>query len=147
MIDTNIKGLLNMTRALLPSMIARDAGHIVNIGSIAGRMVYPNGNVYNATKFAVRAITQATSIDLVGTMVRVSSVDPGLVETEFSDVRLRGTDPERAAATYQSFTTLQPEDIADAVRYVVNTPPHVNVSEMLVMPTDQRSPYVSRARD
>ncbi|NNF28977.1 MAG: SDR family NAD(P)-dependent oxidoreductase [Gemmatimonadetes bacterium] len=141
MIDTNVKGLLNMTRAVLPGMVERDHGHVVNIGSIAGRIVYPNGNVYNATKFAVRAITQATNIDLVGTRVRASSVDPGLVETEFSVVRFRG-DADRAEAVYQGIDSLHPEDIADAVAYVVNTPPHVTVQEMLVMPTVQRSPYV-----
>lgn len=141
MIDTNVKGLLNMTRAVLPGMVERDSGHVVNIGSIAGRIVYPKGNVYNATKFAVRAITQATNIDLVGTRVRASSVDPGLVETEFSIVRFRG-DADRAEAVYQGIDSLHPEDIADAVAYVVNTPPHVTVQEMLVMPTAQRSPYV-----
>ena len=141
MIDTNVKGLLNMTRAVLPGMVQRDSGHVVNIGSIAGRIVYPKGNVYNATKFAVRAITQATNIDLVGTHVRASSVDPGLVETEFSLVRFRG-DADRADAVYQGIDSLHPEDIADAVAYVVNTPLHVNVQEMLVMPTVQRSPFV-----
>lgn len=141
MIDTNVKGLLNMTRAVLPGMVQRDAGHIVNIGSIAGRIVYPRGNVYNATKFAVRALTQATNIDLVGTSVRASSVDPGLVETEFSLVRFRG-DASRADAVYEGIDSLHPEDIADAVAYVVNTPLHVTVQEILVMPTVQRSPYV-----
>ena len=141
MIDTNVKGLLNMTRAILPGMVERDAGHVVNIGSIAGRIVYPMGNVYNATKFAVRALTQAMNIDLVGTHVRASSVDPGLVETEFSIVRFRG-DSDRAEAVYRGVDSLHPEDIADAVVYVLNTPPHVNVQEMLVMPTVQRSPFV-----
>ena len=141
MIDTNVKGLLNMTRAILPGMVERDAGHVVNIGSIAGRIVYPMGNVYNATKFAVRALTQAMNIDLVGTRVRASSVDPGLVETEFSVVRFRG-DSDRAEAVYRGVDALHPEDIADAVVYVLNTPPHVNVQEMLVMPTVQRSPFV-----
>ncbi|MGI9625632.1 MAG: SDR family NAD(P)-dependent oxidoreductase [Longimicrobiales bacterium] len=141
MIDTNIKGLLNMSRALLPGMVQRNRGHVVNIGSIAGHIVYPKGNVYNATKFAVKALTEAMSIDLVGTAVRVSSVDPGLVETEFSLVRFRG-DADRAEKVYQGIDSLHPEDIADAVSYVINTPPHVNVLNMLVMPTVQRSPYV-----
>jgi len=141
MIDTNIKGLLNVTRAFLPHMVRRDRGHVVNLGSIAGHIVYPNGNVYNATKFAVRALNQAMNIDLVGTSIRVSSIDPGAVETEFSLVRFHG-DAERAAAVYQGFTPLTPEDIADAVCYVVNAPPHVNIQQMVIMPTAQRSPYV-----
>lgn len=142
MIDTNIKGLLNVTRALLPAMVARDRGHVVNIGSIAGHWVYPNGNVYNATKFAVRALTEALNIDLVGTSLRVSSVDPGMVETEFSLVRFRG-DEERAANVYKGLAALEPEDIADAVCYVLNAPPHVNVFDMVIYPTVQRSPMVS----
>lgn len=141
MIDTNVKGLLNVTRAFLPHMVHRDRGHIVNLGSIAGHQVYPNGNVYNASKFAVRALTQALNIDLVGTSIRVSSIDPGAVETEFSLVRFHG-DATRAAAVYQGFHPLTPEDIADAVCYVVNTPPHVNIQELIIMPTAQRSPYV-----
>lgn len=145
MIDTNIKGLLNVTRSILPAMIRRGRGHIVNLGSIAGQMVYPGGNVYNATKFAVRALNQAMNIDLVGTPIRVSSIDPGAVETEFSLVRFHG-DAERASAVYEGFEPLTPEDIADAICYVVNAPPHVNVQEMLIMPTAQRNPYV-HARD
>ncbi len=141
MIDTNLKGLLNVTRALLPGMIARDAGHVVNIGSVAGHVVYPMGNVYCATKYAVRALTEAANLDLVGTKVRMSSVDPGLVETEFSLVRFRG-DRERAGRTYEGVDSLMPEDIADAVHYVLNARPRVNVLNMLVMPTVQRSPYV-----
>ena len=141
MIDTNIKGLLNVTRALLPGMIARDSGHVVNIGSIAGHMVYPKGNVYCATKYAVRALTDAANIDLVGTRVRMSSVDPGLVETEFSLVRFRG-DAERARTVYEGVDSLMPEDIADAVYYVLNARQRVNVLNMLIMPTVQRSPFV-----
>ncbi|MDE2875788.1 MAG: SDR family NAD(P)-dependent oxidoreductase [Gemmatimonadota bacterium] len=141
MIDTNIKGLLNVTRAILPGMIARDSGHVVNIGSIAGHMVYPKGNVYCATKYAVRALTDAANLDLVGTRVRMSSVDPGLVETEFSLVRFRG-DEDRARTVYEGVDSLMPEDIADAVYYVLNTRPRVNVLNMLVMPTVQRSPFV-----
>ena len=141
MIDTNIKGLLNMTRALLPGMIARDSGHVVNLGSIAGHMVYPRGNVYCATKYAVRALTDAINVDLIGTRVRMSSVDPGMVETEFSLVRFRG-DAEQAATVYEGVDSLMPEDIADAILFVLNTRPRVNVLNMLVMPTVQRSPYV-----
>ncbi|MYG81728.1 MAG: SDR family NAD(P)-dependent oxidoreductase [Gemmatimonadetes bacterium] len=141
MIDTNLKGLLNMTRAILPGMVARDSGHVVNIGSIAGRVIYPKGAVYCATKYAVRAITEGANVDLVGTRVRMSSVDPGMVETEFSRVRFRGDDA-RARTVYEGVDPLTPEDVADAVCYVLNTPPHVNVQQMLVMPTMQRSPYV-----
>ena len=145
MIDTNLKGLLNMMRAVLPGMVARDSGHVVNLGSIAGRIVYPKGAVYCATKYGVRAITQGANIDLLGTRVRMSSVDPGLVETEFSLVRFRG-DEDRARTVYEGVDSLTPEDIADAVCYVLNTPPHVNVQEMLVMPTAQRSPYAMDRR-
>jgi len=141
MIDTNIKGLLYVTRAVLPHMIERDSGHVVNIGSIAGRQVYPGGNVYNATKFAVFGLNRAMNVDLVGTNIRVSSVDPGATQTEFSEVRYYG-DTERAEKTYQGYRPLQPEDIADAICYVVNAPDHMNVLEMLIMPTDQRNSYV-----
>lgn len=141
MIDTNIKGLLNMTRGILPGMVARDSGHVVNIGSIAGHWVYPNGGVYCATKYAVRALTEGANVDLVGTKVRMSSVDPGLAETEFSVVRFRG-DEDRARNVYEGTQPLVAEDIADAVHYVVNTARHVNVLHLVMMPTVQRSPYV-----
>jgi len=141
MIDTNLKGLLYVSRAILPIMVREDRGHVVNIGSIAGHIVYPMGNVYNATKYGVRALTEGMSIDLVGTRVRVSSVDPGMVETEFSEVRFRG-DRERASTVYRGVEPLTPEDVADAVLYVLNTPPHVNVLQMVIMPTAQRNPYV-----
>lgn len=146
MVDTNVKGLLYVTRAVLPRMVERDRGHVVNIGSIAGRMVYPGGNVYNATKFAVRALSQAANVDLVGTSVRMSSVDPGLVETEFSEVRFDG-DVERAETVYEGYRPLQGEDIAEAVCWVVDRPEHVNVQELLIMPTDQRNPYVLHTED
>ncbi len=145
MIDTNIKGLLNMMREVLPGMIARDSGHVVNLGSIAGYVVYPQGAVYCATKFGVRAINQGANIDLLGTRVRMSSVDPGMVETEFSLVRFRG-DEDRARTVYEGVDPLTAEDIADAVCYVLNTPPHVNVQQMLIMPTVQRSPYAMDRR-
>lgn len=141
MIDTNLKGLLYVTRAFLPGMVERDRGHIVNIGSTAGRWAYPGGNVYSATKFGVRALTEGLNMDLVGTRVRVSSVDPGLVETEFSEVRFHG-DTERAAGVYRGYTPLRPDDVADAVRYVVNAPPHVDVFQLVLMPTDQRHSMV-----
>ncbi len=141
MIDTNVKGLLYMTRAILPLMVERDQGHVINIGSIAGRWVYPAGNVYSATKFAVYALNEAMSIDLVDTNVRVSSIDPGAVETEFSLVRFSG-DEERAEKIYQGYTPLTPDDVADAVCYVANAPPHVNVLQLVMMCTDQRSATV-----
>lgn len=139
MLDTNVKGLLYMTRAILPGMVQRDRGHVVNIGSVAGRWTYPSGNVYNASKFAVRGLTEGINLDLFGTAVRVSTVDPGLVETEFSEVRFHG-DTERAEQVYADTRPLKPEDVADAVTYVLNAPPHVNVTEMVIWPTDQRSP-------
>jgi 3-hydroxy acid dehydrogenase/malonic semialdehyde reductase len=138
MIDANIKGLLYVSRAVIPGMVKRGRGHIINIGSIAGHEVYPNGNVYCATKFAVRALSKGMRLDLVGTGLRVSNVDPGLVETEFSLVRFRG-DTERAKKVYQGYTPLSPDDIADAVVYCATRPPHVDISEIVVMPTDQAS--------
>jgi len=137
MIDTNVKGLLYLTRTFLPRMIAKNHGHVVNIGSIAGRWVYPNGRVYCGTKFAVQALTEGINMELVGTRVRVSSVDPGLVETEFSQVRFHG-DKARASTVYQGYTPLRPEDVADAVHYVVNAPEYVVVLNLVMMPTDQR---------
>ena len=138
MVDTNVKGLLYVTRAVVPGMVARGRGHVVNIGSTAGHGVYAGGTVYCATKHAVGAITQGLKIDLHGTPVRVSTVDPGLVETDFSLVRFEG-DRERADPVYSTTTPLQPEDIADAVVYCASRPPHVNVAEMIVTPTAQSS--------
>ena len=137
MIDTNVKGLLYMTRAILPRMVARNSGHVINIGSIAGRWVYPKGAVYNATKFAVWALNEGMNMDLLHTKVRVSSVDPGLTETEFSEVRFHG-DTERASSVYEDTEPLTGQDVADAVLYVANTPPHVDVINLVLMPTDQR---------
>jgi 3-hydroxy acid dehydrogenase / malonic semialdehyde reductase len=141
MIDTNVRGLLNVTRALLPLMIRRGRGHVINIGSTAGHITYPKGNVYAATKFAVRALTEGMNLDVAGTPVRVSSVDPGFVETEFSIVRFHG-DEERARQVYRGFQPLTGADVADAVFYVASAPPHVNVIEMVVVPTAQRNVYV-----
>ena len=141
MIDTNVKGLLAVSRFIIPLMVERNSGHIINLGSIAGHQVYPGGNVYNATKFAVKALNQAMSVDLVGTNIKVTSIDPGAVETEFSEVRFRG-DKQKAKKVYEGYVPLQAEDIADAILYVVNTPPHVNVLDMVIMPTAQRSVYV-----
>ena len=138
MIDTNVKGLLYVTRFLVPGMVERGRGHIINIGSIAGHQTYPGGNVYCATKAAVRALSEGLKLDLLGTPIRVSSVDPGLVETEFSQVRFRGDDG-RAEKVYQGMTPLTGEDIAEVVLFCANRPPHVNLSEILVIPTDQSS--------
>ncbi|WP_036476736.1 SDR family NAD(P)-dependent oxidoreductase [Myxosarcina sp. GI1] len=138
MIDTNVKGLLYVTRSLLPGMVKRQQGHVINIGSIAGHQNYPGGNVYCATKAAVRALSEALKLDLFGTPIRVSCVDPGTVETEFSQVRFRG-DTERAEKVYQGFTPLTPDDIAEIVVFCATRPPHVNISELLVLTTDQSS--------
>jgi serine 3-dehydrogenase len=137
MIDTNLKGLLWVTRAFLPAMVEADRGHVINIGSSAGRWTYPKGNVYAATKFGVKALTEGINIDLLGTRVRVSSVDPGLVETEFSEVRFHG-DTDRARTVYEGYRPLRAEDVADAVAYVVNAPEHVDVFNLVLLPTDQR---------
>ncbi|MCK5376893.1 MAG: SDR family oxidoreductase [Acidobacteria bacterium] len=136
MIDTNLKGLLYVTRAVLPGMVARGSGHLINIGSIAGHEVYPLGNVYCATKHAVAALSRAMGIDTLGTGVRVSSVDPGMVETEFSLVRFHG-DAERAQAVFAGFEALRPEDVADAVVFCATRPTHANVREMVLMPSAQ----------
>ena len=140
MIDTNIKGLLYMTRAIVPRMVERKSGHVFNLGSIAGHQVYPNGNVYCATKYAVRALTEGLKMDLLGTGVRVCSVSPGLVETEFSLVRFRGNAP-RAAQTYANTRALQGKDVAEAVIFCATRPPRVDISEVIMMSTDQSSVY------
>lgn len=136
-IDTNIKGLLYVTRAVLPAMMRKNHGHIINIGSVAGHGCYVAGNVYCATKHAVRAISQSLRLDLFGTAIRVSEVDPGAVETEFSEVRWN--DKEKAKKLYQGFTPLVAEDIADAVVYCATRPLHVNVAELVVYPQSQAS--------
>jgi len=138
MIDTNIKGLLAVSRAVIPWMVKRNQGHIINIGSIAGHEVYPNGNVYCATKYAVRAISRGMKMDLTGTPIRVTSVDPGLAETEFSLVRFRG-DPDRAAQPYKGLKPLTGEDVAEAIVWSASRPEHVNITEMVIMPTAQSS--------
>lgn len=138
MIDANVKGLLYVTRAVLPGMIERGRGHVINIGSIAGRELYPGGNVYCATKFAVKALSNAMRLDLSGTPIRVSEVAPGMVKTEFSLVRFHG-DAERAAKVYQGLTPLSADDVADAVVWCATRPLHVNVSEVVIMPTAQAS--------
>lgn len=145
MIDTNVKGLLWLTRAVLPGMVARDRGHVINVGSIAGHQIYQGGAVYCATKFAVRALSHGLRLDLVGTRVRCSTVDPGMVQTEFSEVRFRG-DTDRAAAVYRNFPPLKPADIADAIVYCATRPDHVVVQDMVLMPQDQGAVYLSNPR-
>jgi 3-hydroxy acid dehydrogenase/malonic semialdehyde reductase len=136
MIDTNLKGLLYVTRAVLPGMIERAAGHIINIGSIAGHESYRGGNVYCATKHAVAGLSRGLAIDTLGTGVRVSSVDPGLVETEFSRVRFHG-DTERAADVYDGLKPLSGVDVAEAVVFCATRPPHANVRELVLLPSAQ----------
>jgi len=142
MIDTNIKGLLYVSRAIIPGMVSRGNGHIINIGSIAGHQVYPGGNVYCATKHAVDALTKGMRLDLVDTPLRVSTIDPGLVETEFSQVRFHG-DTERAAKTYQGFQPLTGDDIAEAAVWIADRPAHVQIAEVIILPTAQASAMVT----
>ncbi len=136
MIDTNLKGLLYVTRAVLPGMVERGAGHIVNLGSTAGWMAYAGGSVYCATKAAERILSEGIRIDLMGTPVRVTSIDPGMVETRFSEIRFGG-DKERAAKVYANTTPLTPDDVADAIVWAVTRPAHVNVSSVLLTPITQ----------
>ncbi|HEX9794754.1 MAG TPA: SDR family NAD(P)-dependent oxidoreductase [Planctomycetota bacterium] len=139
MIDTNVKGLLYVTRAVVPGMVERGSGHVIQIGSIAGHEVYPGGNVYCASKYAVLGLTRALRLDLCGTGVRVSTVDPGLVNTEFSTVRFHG-DQERAEGTYRGMTPLSGADVAAGVVWTASRPAHVNAAELLLLPSDQASP-------
>lgn len=136
MIDTNVKGLLYITRCVTPSMVKNKSGHIINLGSIAGKEVYENGNVYCATKHAVDALTKGMRIDLLPYNIKVTSIDPGMVETEFSMVRFKG-DKKRSDKVYEGLTPLGAEDIADAILFVVTRPPHVNINDMIIMPTAQ----------
>jgi NADP-dependent 3-hydroxy acid dehydrogenase YdfG len=138
MIDTNIKGFLYVARSIIPMMLKQGSGHIVNIGSIAGEQVYSGGNVYNATKFAVKALSRAMNIDLLDSKIRVCNIAPGMVNTEFSTVRYNG-DKAKADKLYEGFTPLVGEDIADTILYVLKTPSHVNIQYLLITPTAQRS--------
>ena len=138
MIDTNIKGLFYMSRAVLPGMIERGAGHVINIGSIAGHEIYPAGGVYCATKHAVKAISKSMRLDLLGTPLRVTCVDPGMVLTEFSIVRFHG-DEKRADMVYEGLKPLSPDDVADAIVYCATRPAHVNIDDLLIMPQAQAS--------
>jgi 3-hydroxy acid dehydrogenase / malonic semialdehyde reductase len=136
MIDTNVKGLLYVTRAVVPGMVVRGFGHVVNLGSTAGEMTYPNGAVYCGSKAAVRAINDGLRLDLLGTPVRVTSVDPGMVETDFSLIRFHG-DAEKAAKVYRGLTPLAPEDVAEAVVWAVKQPAHVNIARVVMTSVDQ----------
>jgi NADP-dependent 3-hydroxy acid dehydrogenase YdfG len=136
MLDINVKGLLYVSKAIFPKMISQGTGHIINIGSTAGKEVYPNGNVYCASKYAVDALNQAMRIDLNKHGIRVGAVNPGLTQTEFSEVRFKG-DTEKAKSVYEGFQALRPEDIADIIRFVVTRPYHVNIADLVVMPTAQ----------
>ncbi len=141
MIDTNIKGLLYMSRAVLPLMINNGKGHVINIGSIAGKEVYPNGNVYCATKFAVDALSKGMRIDTVKHGIKVTQIAPGAVETEFSNVRFHG-DNERAATVYKGYQPLRPEDVAEVVYYATTLPKHVNINDLVLMPSSQASAVI-----
>lgn len=136
MIDTNVKGLLYVTRAVTPGMVVRGSGHVVNMGSTAGEMTYPNGAVYCASKAAERAVNDGLRQDLLGTPVRVTSIDPGMVETDFSLVRFRG-DAERANKVYKGVTPLRAEDVADAIVWAVSRPAHVNIARVVLTTIDQ----------
>lgn len=141
MLDINVKGLLYVSHAVMPLMVRRRKGHIINIGSIAGKEVYANGNVYCASKYAVDAISKAMRIDLVQEGIKVSEINPGLVETEFSEVRFKG-DKERAAGVYKGLEPLRAEDIADLIAFIVTRPAHVNLAEVLILPAAQASATV-----
>lgn len=141
MLDINVKGLLYVSKAILPKMVARQRGHIINIGSTAGKEVYPKGNIYCASKYAVDAINQGMRFDLNGKGIRVGAVNPGLVATEFSEVRFKG-DTQRAETVYQGYTPLEPEDVADVIWFAVTRPPHVNIADLTVMCLDQASNIV-----
>ena len=138
MIDINVKGLLYVSKAIIPRMIEQKSGHIINIGSTAGKEVYPNGNVYCASKFAVDALNKGMRMDLNPFGIRVGAIHPGMVETEFSDVRFKG-DKDKAANTYEGLKPLSPGDIADIIHFVVSRPYHVNIADLIVLPTAQAS--------
>lgn len=146
MIDTNIKGLLYMTRAISPQMVERKSGHIINIGSIAGKETYLKGNVYCATKHAVDALTQSTRIDLLEHDIKVTGICPGIVETEFSLVRYKG-DAERARKIYEGYHPLRPRDVAEVVFFAATRPPHVNINDLIITPTTQANTFYSKKKN
>jgi 3-hydroxy acid dehydrogenase/malonic semialdehyde reductase len=139
MIDTNVKGLIYITRGILPSMIARGEGHIVNLSSVAGRYTYPKGNVYSATKYAVHALTESLRLDLLGKNIRVTAIAPGLADTEFSKVRFKG-DEKKAEAVYAGLEALTANDVAEAILWSLDRPAHVNIQELVIYPTAQAAP-------
>jgi NADP-dependent 3-hydroxy acid dehydrogenase YdfG len=138
MIDFNVKGLLYVSNQVIPGMVTRNGGHIINIGSVAGKEVYPNGNVYCASKFAVDALTRGMRMDLNAHKIKVTSINPGLVETEFSVVRFKG-DAERAASVYKGYEPLQAQDVADLILFIVTRPAHVQLADITIFPTAQAS--------
>lgn len=145
MLDINVKGLLYVSKAVIPGMLEKQNGHIINIGSTAGKEVYPNGNVYCASKHAVDAINQGMRIDLNGNGIRVGAINPGLVKTEFSEVRFKG-DSQKAEKVYKGFQPLKPEDIADIIHFTLTRPYHVNIADLTVMPTAQASSTIVNKR-
>lgn len=145
MIDTNVLGLLHVTRAVVPNMVKRGLGHIINLGSTAGHMTYANGAVYCASKAAEKAISEGLKLDLMGTPVRVTSIDPGMVETDFSKVRFRG-DEAKAAQVYANITPLQPSDVADAIVWAASRPAHVNIHTVVITSIDQGNSMVLNRR-
>ncbi len=145
MLDTNVKGLLYITRAVVPGMVRRGCGHVISLGSTAGHQTYANGAVYCASKAAERVISEGLKLDLMGTPVRVTTIDPGMVETEFSEVRFRG-DRDRAAKVYQNITPLQPEDVAEAIVWAASRPAHVNIHSILMTSIDQANSNVLNRR-
>ena len=138
MIDINVKGLMYVTKAIIDNMIENSSGHIINIGSLAGREVYPRGNIYCASKYAVKAISQSLRLDLNKHNIKVSEINPGLVETSFSDVRFKG-DKSKAKNVYKGYKALQADDIAEIISFVISRPKHVNIADLLVLPSDQAS--------
>lgn len=143
MLDSNVKGLLNVSQAILPSMVQRKQGHIINIGSIAGSETYANGNVYCASKAAVAALSKGMRLDLLPHHIRVAEVNPGAVETEFSTVRFKG-DTDRASSVYKGYEPLRAEDVADVIQFMVTRPPHVNIAEVLLLPAAQAAATTMR---
>jgi NADP-dependent 3-hydroxy acid dehydrogenase YdfG len=143
MIDTNLKGLLHVTRAVAPAMVARGKGHIINVGSLAGREAYPGGNVYGATKFAVDGLTDGMRLDLTPKGIKVSQIAPGMANTEFSNVRFHG-DQGKAEAVYSGMHPLSAEDVADVIGYMASAPDHINLADVLLMPAAQASSTLVR---
>jgi len=146
MIDINVKGLLYVSKVIMPIMVERQKGHIINIGSIAGKEVYPNGNIYCASKYAVDAITKSMQLDLIDYGIKVTGINPGLVETEFALVRFKG-DKEKAKSVYNGMQPLKPEDIAEIIEFIVSRPAHVNIADLLVFPSAQASATLVRRKE